>query len=45
MYHGIIGLKVGTKTLAEMVSDNYLQPNMADDDPKTNFFHRATDSS
>ena len=42
MHQGIIGLKLGTETLVEVVSGNYLWPNMADGDPKTNFFHRAT---
>ena len=38
MHHVIIGLKVGTETLAEVVLDNYLYPSMVVDDPKTNFF-------
>ena len=41
MHHGIIGLKLGTETLVEVVSGNYLRPNMEDYDPKTIFFSKS----
>ena len=44
MHHGIIGLKLGTKSLVDVVSVNYVYPNMAEGNPKTIFFHRTIDS-
>ena len=38
MHHGIIGLKLGTESLVDVFSVNYLYPNTAEGDPKTIFF-------